>query len=156
MDPGLWAQKATWREFEVVCLGKGKCPLTCAGKGTACLVYSIQTVVGYVHIHQVLWHPSLQGLSLWWEGSTSWSFGTQCDHLIWFGWWHVHVRGDRRHFWAEGLRTTVFTFLSAMTIDNVPDRSCFPSLGPGVKVMQNKPQPTHEECSIWKIKVLLV
>lgn len=64
-------------EFEVVSLTGSKCPLTCTGKGTACLGYRVQTVVDYVNIHQILWHPSLQGLFLWWEGSTSWSFGIQ-------------------------------------------------------------------------------
>lgn len=126
-------------EFDIVSLREGKCPLTCAGKGTACMVYSIQMVVDYVLIHQILWYPSLQGLSLWWEGFTSWSFGIQCDHLICFDQWHVCVRGDRSRFWAEGLRTPVFTFPSAMTTGDILDRSCFSSLGPGVRMMQKRP-----------------
>lgn len=44
--------------LEAVSLGKGKCPLMSTGKGTAYMVYSVHTVVDYVLIQQILWHPS--------------------------------------------------------------------------------------------------
>lgn len=117
--------------------GRGKCPSMWEREGPECLVSRAQTVVDYINVHQLLWRPPLQSLSLWWEGSISWRCWIWWDHLICFDQWYVNV-SDRRHLWAGGLSITVFIFSSAMTTGSVPDRSCFLSLDPGVKTMQSK------------------